>query len=165
LALLTMGAAASLFSLVPFACFVVLAGNTVASASTEDLSLLHAALAAIEPIAAGSASGKKIVDVCRALCGVAGCAAARPRRGLPTGPPLGGLARQGSAPREGQPADAALAGPAGDGAGQSHEHPMAPQDWDAIMGEFELGTGAGALASLVEPYISFEWGSSVEQGK
>lgn len=33
---------------------------------------------------------------------------------------------------------------------------MAPQDWDTVMNEFELGIEAGAMASFVEPYIPFD---------
>ena len=37
-----------------------------------------------------------------------------------------------------------------------YEHIMAPQDWDTVMGEFDLGIGAGEMASFVEPYIPFD---------
>lgn len=38
---------------------------------------------------------------------------------------------------------------------QAFEHIMAPQDWDTVTNEFELGVGAGAMASFVEPYMPF----------
>jgi hypothetical protein len=35
---------------------------------------------------------------------------------------------------------------------------MGPQDWDTVMGEFdlELGINAGEMASFVEPYMPFD---------
>lgn len=37
----------------------------------------------------------------------------------------------------------------------SYGHIMAPQDWVMAMNEFDLGTGAGEIASFVEPYMPF----------
>lgn len=37
-----------------------------------------------------------------------------------------------------------------------YDHVMAPQDWDTVMDEFEIGVGAGEMASFVEPYMPFD---------
>ncbi|KXH55706.1 hypothetical protein CSAL01_07655 [Colletotrichum salicis] len=120
-----------MFSLVPFACFVVLAGNTVATASAEDLTRLCSAVSAIEPTSNSSPSGKKLYDVCKRLQQVEQVYG---KRTLEDTLPL---------------PEVNLASPA-------YDHIMAPQYWEAVMDEFDLGTGAGALASFVEPYIPFD---------
>ncbi|KAK1674077.1 hypothetical protein BDP55DRAFT_187823 [Colletotrichum godetiae] len=138
-----------MFSLVPFACFVVLAGNTVATASEEDLTLLCSAISAIEPTSDSSPSAKKLYDVCKTFYELASFSVKRKdsigmrlqqveqvygQQALEDIPPL---------------PEVNLAAP-------SYDHIMAPQDWEAVMDEFDLGTGAGALASFVEPYIPFD---------
>ncbi|KAH8423795.1 fungal specific transcription factor domain-containing protein [Aspergillus melleus] len=141
-----------LFSLVPFACFIVLAGNTIACSSTEDLALLSAAVRAIKPMAASSPTGRKLYDVCRSFYQVASFSVTR------------------HAAMSAAPASAPVAVtqvyehlPVGNfsetldnSAAPLYEHIMAPQDWDTVMGEFDLGIGAGAMASFVEPYIPFD---------
>lgn len=135
----------SLFSLVPFASFVVLAGNTVASSSAEDLALLSAAIAAIEPIATSSLPGKKLYAACQSFYQFSQLAVASqatfadqtlvsdhgPEVPFPTslGPPQSTV---------------------------SYEHVMAPQDWDTVMNELDLDIGVGAMASFLEPYIPFD---------
>ena len=140
----------------------MLAGNTVASSSTEDLALLSASLSAIEPAAGSSVSGGKLVDVCKTFYQLASHATTRQGAGssgvLSSTPPNATPVADDEA--------------AGDFAGQldgrvvrKYELVMAPQDWDTIMNEFELGTGAGAMASLVEPYMAFDWDYAGDQTK
>lgn len=141
-----------LFSLVPFACFVVLAGNTVASSSIEDLALLSAVVQAIEPIAASSPSGRKLYDVCQSFYQFASFSVARQTATLSAAQYPTASATQVFD----QPAERGFSGQLDDAEASSYEHIMAPQDWDTVMSEFELGIGAGAMASFVEPYIPFD---------
>lgn len=135
----------SLFSLVPFASFVVLAGNTVASSSAEDLALLSAAIAAIEPIATSSLPGRKLYDACQSFYQFSRFAVARQVA----------FADQTLVSSDGPeaPFSASLGPPQ---SAVSYEHIMAPQDWDAVMNELDLEIGVGAMASFVEPYIPFD---------
>ncbi|BCS20258.1 uncharacterized protein APUU_20690A [Aspergillus puulaauensis] len=134
-----------LFSLVPFASFVVLAGNTVASSSAEDLALLSAAIAAIEPIATSSLPGRKLYDACQSFYQFSRFAVARQVA----------FADQTLVSSHGPeaPFSASLGPPQ---SAVSYEHIMAPQDWDAVMNELDLEIGVGAMASFVEPYIPFD---------
>ncbi|KAI9044372.1 fungal specific transcription factor domain-containing protein [Aspergillus affinis] len=141
-----------LFSLVPFTCFVVLAGNTIACLSPEDLALLSATVRAIEPMATSSPSGKKLFDVCRSFYQVASFSVTR-QAAISAAP--------ASAPVAvtqvfGNPPVGSFSEPLDSSAAPLYEHIMAPQDWDTVMGEFDLGIGAGAMASFVEPYIPFD---------
>ncbi|PLB52931.1 hypothetical protein P170DRAFT_472817 [Aspergillus steynii IBT 23096] len=137
-----------LFSLVPFACFVVLAGNTVAFSSTEDLALLFSAVCAIEPIASGSPSGKKLYDVCKLFYQFASFSVAR-QTAISAAPAPAPVIVE-------DPSVGAFAVPLENTEASFYEHIMAPQDWDTVMNGFDLGTGAGAMASFVEPYIPFD---------
>ncbi|KAK1621967.1 hypothetical protein BDP81DRAFT_169769 [Colletotrichum phormii] len=138
-----------MFSLVPFACFVVLAGNTVATASEEDLTLLCSAISAIEPTSDSSLSAKKLYDVCKTFYELASFSVKQKdsigKRLQRVEQVCGQRALEDTLPLP----EVNLAAP-------SYDHIMAPQDWDAVMYEFDLGTGAGALASFVEPYIPFD---------
>ncbi|KAI3536739.1 hypothetical protein CSPX01_10636 [Colletotrichum filicis] len=138
-----------MFSLVPFASFVVLAGHTVATASEEDLTLLCSAVSAIEPTSISSPSAKKLYDVCKTFYELASFAAKR-RSLISKRPPhteqVYGQRELGDIPSL----------PEVNFAVPPYDHIMAPQDWDAVMNEFDLGTGASAMASFVEPYIPFD---------
>ncbi|KUJ07500.1 uncharacterized protein LY89DRAFT_789597 [Mollisia scopiformis] len=135
-----------LFSLVPFACFVVLAGNTIATSSTEDLALLSAAVTAIEPIATSSPSGRKIHEICKSFYQAATFSVAR-QATIPRVPPF---------PATGTPFNHPVSELLDVSESQLYDHIMAPQDWDAVMAEFELGIGVGAMASFMEPYMPFD---------
>jgi hypothetical protein len=130
----------------------VLAGNTVASSSTEDLALLSAAVSAIEPIAASSPSGRKLYDVCRSFYQYASFSVAR-QTAVSTAPPHPTVSATQVFDR---PAEGGFSVQLDITEAPSYEHIMAPQDWDTVMNEFELGIGAGAMASFVEPYIPFD---------
>ncbi|KAK1495523.1 hypothetical protein CCUS01_13404 [Colletotrichum cuscutae] len=138
-----------MFSLVPFASFVVLAGHTVATASEEDLTLLCSAVSAIEPTSISSPSAKKLYDVLKTFYELASFAAKR-RSLISKRPPhteqVYGQGELGDIPSL----------PEVNFAVPPYDHIMAPQDWDAVMNEFDLGTGASAMASFVEPYIPFD---------
>lgn len=130
----------------------MLAGNTVASSSIEDLALLSATVSAIEPIAASSPSGRKLFDVCRSFYQFASFSVAQQKavsRALPH--PAASATQVSNHPAE----EGSSVRLANTGA-PSYEHIMAPQDWDTVMNEFELGTGAGKMASFVEPYMPFD---------
>ena len=141
-----------LFSLVPFACFVVLAGNTVASSSSEDLPLLSATVSAIEPIAASSPSERKLYDVCRWFYQFASFSVAW-QTAVSRAPPC----PTASATRVfDHPAEVDFPVQLDNTEAPPSEQILAPQDWDTVMSEFELGIGAGAMASFVEPYMPFD---------
>ncbi|KAH8808824.1 hypothetical protein F5884DRAFT_382762 [Xylogone sp. PMI_703] len=140
-----------LFSLVPFACFVVLAGNVVTSSSTDDLGLLSAAVSAVESIAGSSPSGKKLYDVCKSFYQLASLSVSRKTvvSSAPPGPIIPNQIFD-------QPAQWNFSVSLGNPGAPPHDHIMASQDWDALMNEFDLEIGAGAMASFVEPYIPFD---------
>ncbi|KAE8441043.1 hypothetical protein EG329_006080 [Mollisiaceae sp. DMI_Dod_QoI] len=141
-----------LFSLVPFACFVVLAGNTIASSSTEDLELLSGAISAIGPIAASSPSGRKLYDVCRSFYEAASFSVAR-QTAASRAPPHPNVSATQVFDHLGETSFSAQLDST---EAPSYEHIMAPHDWDTIMNEFELGIEAGEMASFVEPYMPFD---------
>lgn len=141
-----------MFSMLPFAAFVVLAGNTIATSSTDDLALLAATVSALEPTSTSSPSTKKLYDVCKTFHQLASFAVAR-RTVLAGTPPEVPVI----------PAcvyDQHTAGefplPLGDLNLSAYDHIMAPQDWDTVMNGFDIGSGAGAMASFVEPYMPFD---------
>lgn len=138
-----------MFSLVPFASFAVLAGHTVATASEEDLTLLCSAVSAIEPTSSSSPSAKKLYDVCKTFYELATFSVKR--RSLIIKRPH--HAEQVYEQRASE--DTPLL-PEVDFAAPPYDHIMAHQDWDAVMNEFDLGIGASAMASFVEPYIPFD---------
>jgi len=141
-----------LFSLVPFACFVVLAGHIVTTSSTEDLTLLSAAVSAIEPIGGSSPSGKKLYDVCRSFYQLANFSVAR--KTAVSGAQSHPIA---SATQEfDHPVEWGFSEQLDNTDTPLHEHILASQDWDTVMNEFELGIGAGTMASFIEPYIPFD---------
>lgn len=122
----------------------------MASSSTEDLELLSAAVLAIEPIASSSPSGKKLYDICKSFLQAASFSVDRqPTVSRPMTLPPTSSSQVFSHPVAGGfslPLNTET----------PYEHIMAPQDWDTIMNEFELGIDAGAMASFVEPYIPFD---------
>jgi hypothetical protein len=138
--------------MVPFSCLVVLAGNTIASSSTEDLELLAATISAIEPIAASSPSGRKLYSVCKSFYQASSFSVDRQMSisRAPLYPTVS--ASEAFDPSDGVALSGQLHGPAH----MTYEHIMAPQDWDTIMNEFDLEIGAGEMASYVEPYIPFD---------
>lgn len=121
----------------------MLAGNTIASLSVEDLGLLDAAISAIKPVAGSSPSGKKLCGVCRAFYQFASFSVAR-QTATPHSPTIARMSAF--------PADLTSVKYTRD---SSYGHIMAPQDWAVVMDEFELGTDAGEIASFVEPYMRF----------
>lgn len=131
---------------------MVLAGNTVASSSTEDLALLLSTVCAIEPIANSSPSGRKLYDVCKLFYQFASFSVAR-QAAVSAAPPPDPMAVTQILEN---PPMGNFAVPLDNPAAPLYEHIMAPQDWDTVMNEFDLGTGAGAMASFVEPYIPFD---------
>lgn len=135
----------SLFSLVPFASFVVLAGNTVASSSAEDLALLSATITAIEPIATSSLPGKKLYDACQSFYQFSQFAVAR-QATFANQTLVSSHGPEAPFPTSLDPPQSTV----------SYEHIMAPQAWDAVMNELDLEIGVGAMASFVEPYIPFD---------
>ncbi|KAF6812976.1 C6 transcription factor [Colletotrichum musicola] len=139
-----------MFSMIPFATFVVLAGNTIVTSSAEDLALLGTAVDAIEPATPASPSLRKLFDVCKTFHQLASFAVAR-QTVLSGNPP--------TMPTAGAGYDQEIEEfplPLGDLEDGSYDQIMAPRDWDIVMNEFELGTGAGAMASFVEPYMPFD---------
>ncbi|KAH9226712.1 hypothetical protein K456DRAFT_1730682 [Colletotrichum gloeosporioides 23] len=66
-----------MFSMIPFAAFVVLAGNTIATSSIDDLALLAATVSALEPTSTSSPSAKKLYNVCKTFHELASFAIAR----------------------------------------------------------------------------------------
>ncbi|KAI9929329.1 hypothetical protein MW887_000797 [Aspergillus wentii] len=139
-----------LLSLVPLAPFVVLTGHTVASSSAEDLGLLAATVTALKPISSRSISGKKLYDVCKTFHQFATVFVAQQMT-----VPQAQFHPSVSAPPTFNPqTEGGLSMSLGD-AGPSL-YTMAPQDWDVFMGEFDMGTGAGAMASFLEPYMPFD---------
>ncbi|KAK1706409.1 uncharacterized protein BDZ83DRAFT_192221 [Colletotrichum acutatum] len=138
-----------MLSLVPFACFVVLAGYTVTTASEEDLTLLCSTISAIEPTSSSSPSAKKLYDVCKAFYELASFSVKR--RSLTSKGPQHAEQAYGERELEDIPSL-----PEVNFAPPPYDHIMAPQDWDAVMNEFDLVTEASAMASFVEPYIPFD---------
>lgn len=94
--------------------------------------LLSAAASAIEPIASSSIAGKKLVSCCKDFYVIAKAAVERNTA-------QSQLVAQNAAPGE-----------------VAYNHIMAPQDWDTVMHELELGMGAGEMAAFVEPYMPFD---------
>ncbi|KAF9872421.1 fungal specific transcription factor domain-containing protein [Colletotrichum karsti] len=140
-----------MFSMLPFAAFVVLAGNTIATSSSGDLALMASTVTALEPMASSSPSGRKLYDVCKTFHQLASFAIAR-QTVLAGTPPEAPVI---PASVYDQHAGGEFPLPLGDLDAAAYDHIMAPQDWDTVMNEFELGTGAGAMASFVEPYMPF----------
>jgi hypothetical protein len=124
----------------------VLAGNTIASSSTEDLALLAAAISAVEPIAASSSSGSKLYEVCKSFYQAANFSVTRQTAIMRAAPPT----------IENQQPEVHFSGQLANIDVPLYEHIMLPQDWDTVMNEFELDIGVGAMASFVEPYMPFE---------
>ena len=148
---------ARLFSLVPFACFVVLAGNTVASSSTEDLAILSAAVSAIEPLAASSPSGRKLYDVCNSFYQFANFSVTRQQTAVERDlPPPPHPKTNTSQVFDDHLAEGGFSVRIDNTEAPSHERIMAPQDWDTVMNEFEMGIDGGAMASFLEPYMPFD---------
>ncbi|KAF4839867.1 hypothetical protein CGCSCA4_v010924 [Colletotrichum siamense] len=141
-----------MFSMLPFAAFVVLAGNTIATSSTDDLALLAATVSALEPTSTSSPSAKKLYDVCKTFHQLASFVIAR--RTVLEGTPPEAPAIPASVYDQQAAGDFPL--PLGDLGLSAYDHIMAPQDWDTVMNGFDLGIGAGAMASFVEPYMPFD---------
>ncbi|KAF4778757.1 C6 transcription factor [Colletotrichum scovillei] len=138
-----------MFSLVPFASFIVLAGHTVATASEEDLTLLCSAVTAIEPTSSSSPSAKKLYDVCKTFYELASFSTKR--RSL-----ISKKSQHSEQVYEQREIEDIPSLPDVNFAAPPYDHIMAPQDWDAVMNEIDLGTGVSAMASFVEPYIPFD---------
>jgi hypothetical protein len=129
----------------------VLAGNTVASSSTEDLELLAGALSAIEPISISSHSGQKLYHVCKSFYQVASFSIARQTAVLEA------LAH--AAPHvvkiPNEPTEGRFSEQLENIETPIYEQVMLPQDWDAVMSDFDVGSGVGAMASFIEPYLPY----------
>lgn len=130
----------------------MLAGHTVASSSNEDLELLYAALSAIEPVSAGSLAGRKLYDICKSFYQLSHFAVIRHSVASKA-------LRHGSASSDQclEPYDdRSFAEQFRYSAPPSYEHIMMPEDWDTVMGEFDLALDVGAMASFIEPYMPFD---------
>ncbi|KAH7312506.1 hypothetical protein B0I35DRAFT_513841 [Stachybotrys elegans] len=147
-----------LFSLVPFAAFVVLAGETIASTSSSDLDLLADTVEAIKPIASSSVSSKKLVNICKDFYQIAHFFVTRSTTSQVDAM---GLAEQealaASTNTSGQPVQSNPLHPLG-----WNEVPavyaMAPQAWEAVSNEMDLEfeADAVAMASFIEPYMPLD---------
>jgi hypothetical protein len=148
-----------MFSLVPFAAFIVLAGDTIASASASDLALLANTVEAIEPMAASSSSNKKLFDVCKTFYHIAYSHVSQRTTSqmdmadpgqqqsiavLSTSAPLQTLRQPYLYPEDA--ADIPLA------------YGMEPHSWEAVATKMDLETevDVAAMASFLEPYMPFD---------
>ena len=138
--------------MVPFACYIVLAGHTIASGSVEDLDLLYTTLSVIEPFSATSASGKKIIDVCKAFYQIASyfvMQSNRPSNNQET-------ATNYATPIGTWPAEGDMSLQMDNPGPFRYEQSMAPQDWNDLTDSLDLGINAASLANFIEPYLPFD---------
>ncbi|OTA99088.1 hypothetical protein M426DRAFT_325434 [Hypoxylon sp. CI-4A] len=137
-----------ILSLVPFAPFIVLAGNAIATSSSADLDLLSRVVSILEPTAAKYPTTKKIHDACERFGRVASLI----------------VSNANESPLQGQVSNSGLPLNSSDG-GVGHANPspvdygfpMAQQDWDSVMIGFESELGdydSRALTNIIEPYIA-----------
>lgn len=89
-------------------------------------------VSAIEPIANNSPSGKRLCDVCKSFYQFASFSVAQNKAPQST---INNFVETETS---------------------LYDHVMAPQDWDTVMDEFEIGVGAGEMASFFEPYMPFD---------
>jgi hypothetical protein len=143
----------SMLSLVPFSCFLVLAGNGIATSSRVDLSLLSEVLEVVKLAVDQSPVAWKTYEMCESFYRIVD-------RIVPANlnepPELSFIpscqeARSagGSHPQPESASDAFDATLLSD-------LPMLQQDWDNFMTEFDFGMDGvdfGALASDMEPFI------------
>ncbi|KAI1465216.1 uncharacterized protein F4812DRAFT_440135 [Daldinia caldariorum] len=143
-------------SLVPFAPFLVLAGNAIATSSSADLALLSSVLSVLEPPAADSLTARKVYDACQRLYRIATTLVSNSNEAS-----LQLKEYQEQSPN----ADLSFIRPT-DGS-ETHNpalptnfdygFPMAQQDWDSVMTGFESELGgydSRILTNIMEPYIT-----------
>jgi hypothetical protein len=143
----------SMLSLVPFSCFLVLAGNGIATSSRVDLSLLSEVLEVVKLAVDQSPVARKTYEMCESFYRIVD-------RIVPANlnqpsallfPP----SRQEDRSAGGMDPHTVSASDAFD-APLLSDLPMLQQDWDNFMTEFDFGmdgVGFGALASDMEPFI------------
>ncbi|RYO79221.1 hypothetical protein DL762_008269 [Monosporascus cannonballus] len=145
-----------ILSLVPFASFIVLAGNAIATSSGVDLALLSSVVSILAPIAADCPTVRKVHDACERFHRIASLVVSRTSRYSPNPEEYQEQAFSNGLP----PNDSA------DGLGtfnSAHPNsldygfPMAQQDRDSVMVGFESELGnydPRALTHIIEPYIA-----------
>ncbi|KAK6949907.1 hypothetical protein Daesc_008230 [Daldinia eschscholtzii] len=145
-----------ILSLVPFAPFIVLAGNAIATSSSADLILLSSVLSVLEPPAADSLTARKVYDACERLNRIATTLVSSSNEAslhlkeYQEHTPNAGLSFNGPAD-ESDIHSRALPG------AFDYGFPMARQDWDSVMTGFESELGgydSRALTNIMEPYIA-----------
>ncbi|CRG89986.1 Thiamine repressible genes regulatory protein thi1 [Talaromyces islandicus] len=163
-----------LFSYVPFTSFIVLAGNTVAVPSVEDLTILWSALSSIEPVSVTSPSGKKLYDTCKAFYRIAENTVSRytERRVTTTtasaenhllssldiaNPPSQLLPSSSYIPEQQQTIlHQSFQLPSDDISAAGLQQVMTPRAWGAVMNDFDADIDPVAMASFIEPYLFFD---------
>ncbi|RYP15342.1 hypothetical protein DL765_005776 [Monosporascus sp. GIB2] len=145
-----------ILSLVPFASFIVLAGNAIATSSGVDLALLSSVVSILAPIAADYPTVRKVHDACERFHRIASLVVSRTSRYLPNREEY----QEQASSTDLAPNDST------DGLGtfnSAHPNPldygfpMAQQDWDSVMVGFESELGnydPRALTYIIEPYIA-----------
>jgi hypothetical protein len=137
-------------ALVPFVSFIVLAGNAIATSSSTDLELLSSILQVLAPAAAESSSSRNVYDACERFGRIANAVVAdagenqyqaqNPNTSVPLScPSAGGNALEDT---QSMPPEYGL--------------PMAQQDWDSVMMDFQSEMGeydSRTLTSILEPYL------------
>ncbi|KAH8700946.1 hypothetical protein BGW36DRAFT_425745 [Talaromyces proteolyticus] len=145
----------TLFALVPFTPFIVLAGNTVAKPSAEDLNLLWSALTSIEAMSHESPSSQKLYNTCKAFYQFAEDTFSRKMKGVTST----------GAESEQLLFNANISHPASVWENEMNEtsqfeQAMAPQAWGAFMSEFvnehDTNFEPATLASVLEPYLPLD---------
>ncbi|OTB20750.1 hypothetical protein K445DRAFT_92437 [Daldinia sp. EC12] len=145
-----------ILSLVPFAPFIVLAGNAIATSSSADLILLSSVLSVLEPPAADSLTARKVYDACERLNRIATTLVSSSNEAslhlkeYQEHTPNAGLSFNG-------PADESDIHSRALPSAFDYGFPMARQDWDSVMTGFESELGgydSRALTNIMEPYIA-----------
>ncbi|KAI1804338.1 hypothetical protein F4811DRAFT_561903 [Daldinia bambusicola] len=143
-------------SLVPFAPFIVLAGNAVATSSSADLTLLSSVLSVLGPPAADSLIARKVYDACHRLNRIATTLVSSSNeaswhlKGYQEQTPNVDLSYIG-------PADHSEIHNRALPDNFDYSFPMAQQDWDSAMTGFESELGSydsRTLTNIMEPYIA-----------
>lgn len=162
-----------MFSYVPFSSFIVLAGNTVADPSVEDLTILWSALSSIEPVSVTSPSGKKLYNTCKTFYKFTENVVSRHMQATSTA----AISNQDrlasssadvtahsqfqilsstSATEQRQTMHQSFQFPPDDISGSGLQQVMTPRAWDAVMNDFDADVDPIAMASFIEPYLFFD---------
>ncbi|RYP71474.1 hypothetical protein DL770_008122 [Monosporascus sp. CRB-9-2] len=140
-------------SLVPFASFIVLAGNAIATTSSVDLSLLSSVVSILAPIAADYPTVRKVHDACERFRRIASLIVSSTSGNWPNRKEYQGQASSNGLP----PNDSADTFNSAHSNSLEYGFPMAQQDWDSTMVGFESELGnydPRALTHIIEPYIA-----------